>query len=92
MQRDKANQKLFELEEGENIYHFFSFLIPVCPGFAIFKEGRVHHRGRASFRHIFKRECFNASVNQINVKFSSCISSIQSAPERDKCPGDPVPD
>lgn len=71
---------------------FFSFLIPVCPGFATFKKGKVHHWGRASFRLIFKWECFSASLDQTNVKFSSCISSIQSAPERDKCPGDPVPD
>lgn len=39
MQRDEANQKLSELEEGENLYHFFPpFFIPVCPGFATFKE------------------------------------------------------
>lgn len=48
---------------------FFSFLVPVCPDLATFKEGRVHHRGKASFRLIFKRECFNASVNQTNVKW-----------------------
>lgn len=47
----------------------FSFLVPVCPDLATFKEGRVHHRGKAPFILIFRRECFNASVNQTNVKW-----------------------